>query len=146
MRNILFRGKQVDNDEWVYGSLILVKDFCCILDGEEGSDRIGYPYLDASLGTISGRAMPVIPETVGQYTGLTDKNGKEIFEGDIIREYCWSEPSKPYVVTMENKERCGWYPFASGDGCGCCEHEVISAEYTKIVGNIHDNPELLGDL
>ena len=127
MRDILFRGKRVDNGEWVISDCFyqcsgLVKLW-------DAPNKDGW--------------VDVIPETVGQYTGLTDKNGTKIFEGDIIREYCWSEPSKPYVVIMENKERCGWYPFASGDGCGCCEHEVISVEYTKIVGNIHDNPELI---
>lgn len=92
----------------------------------------------------------VIPETIGQYTGLKDANGKPIFEGDLVGElhYRYGEPyrnkgyNKVFQVSMDDDRR-GWYPFACGDGCGCCERDTICPDGCDVIGNIHDNPELL---
>jgi uncharacterized phage protein (TIGR01671 family) len=129
VREIIFRGKSIDTDKWVFGDF--VSDVCGISHEEYLNEygEVGY------IGTY------VIPETVGQYTGLTDKNGKKIFEGDIVtadvyeREYEDEYLSNiPIEVTC-----CGgyFYPFHLE---GCWRSGVSNIE---IIGNIHDNPELL---
>lgn len=76
-----------------------------------------------------------------QYTGLKDKNGKEIYEGDIVRIIDWFAP--PEVVEF-NKTYAGYLPFVNDGGCGCCS-DLSGAkphEY-EVIGNIYENPELL---
>lgn len=123
MREILFRGKQKDNGEWVEGYYNYATD--------------GYNLeLHLISDKITGIHTEVIPKTVGQYTGLTDKNGKKIFEGDIViergGESCqgFYEIDNVLVVEIPNT----LVSFTIGRDCGC--------EY-KVIGNIHDNPELL---
>lgn len=130
MREIKFRGKQIDNGEWVYGSLI-------------GSDVIVGDIIEFTEEYFNCEYWwRVKPETVGQYTGLKDKDGKEIYEGDIL--YCISRfDNANMVVIFEDGEfrmvLCEKYKtYETGGGfyaIRCFEKEVI--------GNIYDNPELL---
>lgn len=116
MREILFRGK--GNIEWVYGDLRHLNDGRVAIrkDGEI------YPY-------------EVIPETVGQYTGLTDKNGKKIFEGDICKHISnYSGNTVISVVTYTDGHFLALVDEHSG---------FELSEKLEIIGNIHDNPELL---
>lgn len=142
MREILFRGKRIDDDEWVEGYLIH-DEFC----------NTFIPY----IGYLCGDGVDVVdvePETVGQYTGLEDKNGKEIFEGDIIKFRKYRD--EPDWVGVVSYEYCTY--FAKGKmplaykkeidkEAFHCPFEVtisgIDKATIEVIGNIHDNPELL---
>lgn len=118
MRDILFRGKTESSKRWVVGDLLQWSDGeMCICENRNHFEKDKYR---------------VIPETVGQYTGLKDKNGKKIFEGDILK-------FGDFVYSVEWKEDRLGYGYAETadrmleqDGGHC-----------TIIGNIHDNPEFL---
>ena len=126
MREILFRGKRADNGEWVYGSPIFQDNYVIIRFWN--SEEFEY---EEHL---------IIPETVGQYTGLTDKNGKKIFEGDILNGLFYLHPYRKifqvgyavngfYFFDEDDEDEVGWHPS-----------HIVDYE---VIGNIHDNPELL---
>ena len=139
MREILFRGKRINNGEWVEGCLVHrsmfygepCDNYFILCDGEFHCD-----YYNAS---------EVIPETIGQYTGLTDKNGKKIFEGDICTDefrtllvrydfFQWNCKVIETTGLIKGLEFPLWH-WDRYPQNGCRQLEVI--------GNIHDNPELL---
>lgn len=131
MREILFRGK-TRYGSWVYGSMIHVGEFCCILEEDNGTDY-EYPYLDKDLGIIDGQATPVIPETVGQFTGKLDRNGKKIFEGDIVRAMMDYGPAGLIgsVVNIKFTENNGW------------QWEYFELDTIEVIGTVFDDPILL---
>ena len=124
MREILFRGI-TSIGYMVYGSLITAGNYCCILEREEDVHPIDYPYLDAFMGTFDGKATPVRPDTVSQWTGLVDKNGTKIFEGDIV-EADW-----------------GYRGVVELDSIIYAKVECRISENIEVVGNKWDNPEMV---
>lgn len=134
MREILFRGKRTDNGEWIEGDYShdpdletdYISRYRYYTGREEGLQRELYHY-------------QVIPETVGQYTGLTDKNGEKIFEGDIIEN-----------VVIGEKGVVQFFDGHSAFIIWSRTQNVIYFLYNNvfssicIVGNAYDNPELLG--
>ena len=143
IREVIFRGKRTDNGEWIEGSLLGI-DWC-----DKPSTYSIAPNTPVSV------FYSVIPETVGQFTGLTDKNGVRIFEGDILdvssdvayggvavhrlgyfvvefHNGCFMKSAldDPQLSFFDNAKRKGLYHF-------------ISTDIHKIVGNIHDNPDIL---
>ena len=122
-REILFRGKRIENGEWVYGSLVLWYD---------GSISIETGVYDAPMYAVD-------PATIGQFTGLTDKNGKRIFEWDVMEFDAYGLHYKGVVS------------FVDGNFCVMCNRPTASPfldsaikQHDAIcVGNIHDNYEFL---
>lgn len=175
-REIKFRGKRLSTREWVYGSLIQWKDGTMAIITENKEDHSEF-YVN--------------PDTVGQYTGLKDRNGQEIYEGDIVEyfsielEYLQKGNYPPPNIEVEEHEivrnvdvvefQCGSFNF-NGVPMGFDELMGVSPDYDRlkryftsmwennddnrneypyltidhfyhynIIGNIHDNPELLED-
>ena len=130
-REILFRGKQVDTNNWVEGSLILLKRLC----------GIGY-YINQISSILC--QLPVDFETVGKFTGLTDKSGKRIFEGDIMKSWL-IDHSREWIHVVEWRDlswhfKCTW---ASDRITMFSATMLHSKNCFEVIGNIHDNPELL---
>ena len=127
MREILFRGKRTDNGEWEYG------DLWCNPYGKRAVCIVS-PINDQ--GTTGGNE--VIPETVGQYTGLTDKNGKRVFEGDIVRY-----GDTIHKVVFEQRYGTAYFGIMISDIETWLFGNECPANLVEVIGNIYDNPELL---
>jgi len=140
MREILFRGKRVDNGEWVEGSLVNNVFFHVDTKGAIPYIINPYEYEEYDcMEDIGDLAVEVTPETVGQFTGLTDKNRQKIFEGDIVKSithFYGKLKERVTVVKFDEVENDSFgEPFTVG-------YSLLGSEW-EIIGNIHDNPELL---
>ena len=146
MREILFRGKTEDG-EWVEGFYLVRKL------RYKGDKSFMFERATISTGIIESSGgfgertecleFEVIPETVGQYTGLTDKNGKKIFEGDIISEKPPMNEIAYIGYVAYDEEAAVWRFMINND---TKFNGVLLGTYSRsytVIGNIHDNPELL---
>lgn len=145
-RKILFRGKRVDNDEWAYGYLVEATNV--ITDKKETfiieQDATYYTHGEFAC------AVEVQPETVGQFTNLTDKNGNKIFEGDIVK-VCSKFTinigySHPKLIETKAPTKIFLVIYSVELGCFCLsekyntDYETITSD-CEVIGNIHDNKE-----
>ena len=131
MREILFRGKRIDNGEWVEGNLFV-------------PDKVDFrkPPTEILMGTNIVRiSYEVDPETVGQYTGLKDKNGKRVFEGDI----CQHEKTGRTISVSWHGTMAGYVWSKRIEDSHLFDFGELFRVHDKyaVIGNIHDNPELL---
>ena len=141
-REIKFRGKVTKTKQWVYGDLLHVGNGCIITTNSELGETL--PDGDIGLAYSLDEFAVVIPETVGQFTGLLDKNGKEIYEGDIIRSYDSENNPITHSISWDNKKACYvatmlQYPLLGGS----IDKGWIDEFEKEVIGNIFDNPELL---
>lgn len=121
MRDIEFRGKRTDNGEWVHGNLVRGCDEKYAYIVEFGNRELCRNYVNVN------------PDTVGQYTGLKDKNGTKIFEGDIVRRV-WLGKMSIYQIVYDN----GLASFIGQAGIKFTTFDYDSTEF-EVVGNIYDN-------
>ena len=129
MREILFRGKRSDG-EWAFGSLLKVT-----FDGTTYNLIFADNFLFVLGQAKAMEHAAVIPETVGQFTGLTDKNGTKIFEGDILQFMAYGTV---YTGKVEFLNGAFWVKCRFHDRIGAIVYEYKP----EIIGNIYDNPEL----
>ena len=130
MREILFRGKRCDNGEWVDGFLLKECNYATC------SWNLAIEYKTDRFGKFAYDVAEVVTETVSQFTGLTDKNGKKIFEGDIVEfdgELCYAVY---YIIFVD-----GCFRIAQNGKYSYTLHNLYSS--LEVIGNIHDHPELL---
>lgn len=144
MREIVFRGKHLDTGNWVEGSLLMLGEESWIVVADDG---------------ICGwKSFNVDPATVGQYTGLKDKNGERIFEGDILR-YSYDYPGSPWLkaegkTDADIKYHTGdvfWQEWRGTWAVGArvqrhsANQDIFvycrNPNRVEVIGNIHDNPE-----
>ena len=127
MREIKFRGKSLDNGKWVVGYLVYVT---------------GKPHVIPNPVLGGWHKYCVDPETVGQYTGLKDCKGREIYEGDIILE-----DKDPTILEIVFRDGIFFASIGKSRGenpyMNCALRVILDRRKTHVIGNIHDNPELL---
>ena len=125
IRSIEFRGKRQKNGEWVYGDLLQIPkhELYSIMHEKEDTGNF-----------------IVDKNTVGQYTGLKDKNGTKIFEGDIVRVLLHGNPQPVGIVEYGNRGICSYTVVTEAP---YSNYLLDNPEDFEVIGNIHDNPELL---
>lgn len=123
MREILFRAKTADENEWIYGDIFHSGAYPKIVRIHDYKNRVNYA---------------VNPETVGEFIGLTDNNGFKIFEGDIVKSRITGEK---FIVVWDEL----YSAFAIRNSKVRYGFPKCNVKTYQVVGNVHDNPELIKD-
>lgn len=138
MREILFRGKRVDSDKWVEGYYVHISE-------GEGTYDCEHHLIQTDYKGRLGLRYEVIPETVGQFTGLFDKDGKRVFEGDILSQidhHDGSELTRVVKYEMSCGSCCTQVIGFGASGRGHLDFIKLDERF-KVIGNIHDDPEMV---
>lgn len=122
-REIKFRGQQINTKKWVYGYLYRNKGLYVICENIRYAEE-----------------KPILLDTVGQYTGLDDKNGKEIYEGDIVK---YRDSRGQHIEKVIFDKGCFYAGMHWGSSTRVAP-KLINPRITEVIGNEYDNPELLG--
>lgn len=144
-REIKFRGKRIDSGDWIYGSLVGIDDTAVIVDHR---DFCWNPLTDVNSFWFDMENNEVDPDTVGQYTGIKDARGADIYDGDIIE--CISSNHIPIRHLIRFCDERGYYAQYDNSNwtgelneCGPIYQHYIDECGKYVIGNIHDNPELI---
>lgn len=135
MREILFRGKRLDNGEWITGHLLRYGDGRARIV-PNNTDIFCFEKDESIIQTVAHR---VDPKTVGQYTGFVDENGRKIFDGDILSVY----NSKAFLFVVEWNGNQYVLKCTSNGVSDNILNVIESPEDVEVVGNIYDNSELI---
>ena len=140
MREIKFRGKRIWTDEWIYGNLVI--------DKHGRNHIVPFAYFDEdghhlSYDDDTDTPVFIMQESVGQFTGLHDKNGKEIYEGDIVKFEDVSGYKDGCASVIWHEDSCGYYLENDDDNIYDTLYDFTPSYQMEIIGNIHENPELL---
>lgn len=144
-REIKFRGKMIPENEWIFGTILRIPaPPVCFGKSETDKYYIQFPdprYMpdwNMPYKMVQGE---VNPDTIGQYTGLKDENGKEIYRGDIVQGlFADQEESEIKGQVIYSKGQASYIVIASNND----EWELGYLDNLEVIGNIYDNPELLG--
>ncbi|EKZ5170731.1 hypothetical protein DVC04_00700 [Listeria monocytogenes] len=149
MREIEFRGKRIDNGEWVYGNLMQFEDSATFIfaDERKGASTLTYAHF------IINNMHAIDEKTIGQYTGLKDKNGKKIFEGDIVTAFSninkytdsFARDVEPtFCFTSIVCDGACFKTTYKGEPSYVLNQNVSSlVKHMEVIGNIHENLDLL---
>lgn len=141
-RKLQFRGKRIDNGEWVVGDLLHIAGGCLIYFGSdadttesdiEESNPIAVEFFKDEIAVVD-------PDSVGQFTGMLDRNGKEIYENDVILQQAYSG-KKPMLVRFEH----GAFVTGEHSGSSTAIRPMLIQKRCEVLGNIYDNPGLISD-
>ena len=130
IREIKFRGKDVDTNQWVYGSLMVYN-----------KHHPTITWVDDTEPVEKKHTCVVYPDSVGEYTGLRDKNGTEIYEGDIVLQQGYNGKKMPMVVKFGN----GAFIVGYHKGSSTRKTPMLVSCKCEVIGNIYDNSELLNE-
>lgn len=131
-RTIKFRGKSIYGEDWLYGSLVKI---------EKNRYAVIPPLNNIEIGESIGM-YEVYPETVGQFTGLLDKDGKEIYEGDILHTITFGFNPEEYTAIILYRN-CSFQLSNGRNLFYFGQSDLTKMDDTIVIGNIYDNPDLI---
>lgn len=134
-RIIKFRGKCIDNGEWKYGDLLHIVGGCVIYHGSHTDSTLIEDRPNIAVELYMDEVSPVHPDTVGQFTGLYDADGKEIYEGDIVLQQGYNGRKQPMKVRFE----CGAFIVGYHGGSSTKQTPMLLNSRSEVVGNVFDD-------